>query len=190
MKETKIKIDDNVYNIQVAESEEEFLKGLKDVEKLPEDSGMLFPYDSEREVNFWMKDTLIPLDIIFIDEDFNVTKVTRGIPKDETLITGFAQYVLELNADSKVEIGDQVFLDCEDEDEDEAYILDSVGGVQTTIVGGERIFSRKNTITMIKMAKRAFRSKSDADFRSLGKKVFRYLEIQDNNEPEYVPLPK
>jgi uncharacterized membrane protein (UPF0127 family) len=72
------------------------------VTSLPEDSGMLFPYDEEDEVTFWMKDTVIPLDIIFIDEDGNVTKVTSASPNDETPITGIAMDVLELNLDSGV----------------------------------------------------------------------------------------
>jgi hypothetical protein len=81
-----------------------------------------------------------------------------------------------------------------DEDEDvsvkKMYILGSDGTPQASIEGGERIFSRKNTITLIRMAKRAFKSKKDSDFRSLGKKVFKYLDTQESNEPEYVHLPK
>jgi hypothetical protein len=69
------------------------------------------------------------------------------------------------------------------------YILGSDGKPQACIEGGERIFSRSNSVTLIRMAKRAFRSKSDPDFRSLGKKVFAYLDIQEGNQPEYVTLP-
>jgi hypothetical protein len=70
------------------------------------------------------------------------------------------------------------------------YIIGPDGSPQATIEGGERIFSRKNTVTLIKMAKRAYKSKSTSDFKSLGKKAFAYLEIQDSNDPEYVELPK
>jgi uncharacterized membrane protein (UPF0127 family) len=49
-----------------------------------------------------MKDTVIPLDIIFIDEDNNVTRVTQGKPNDEVPITGIAKYVLELNLKSGI----------------------------------------------------------------------------------------
>lgn len=194
MTNSKIEINNKIYNIQIVETEEEAEKGLMGVTSLPEDSGMLFPYEEEDEVAFWMKDTLIPLDIIFIDEDGNVTKIVQGIPNDETQIIGEAQYILELNVDSGVKLGDQVFFDDEDDDEDnvelkQMYIIGSDGEPQATIEGGERIFSRKNTITLIRMAKRAFKYKSDSNFRSLGKKAFKYLDIQDNNEAEFVSLP-
>jgi hypothetical protein len=57
------------------------------------------------------------------------------------------------------------------------FIIGSDGTPQATIEGGERIFSRKNTVTLIKMAKKAYKSKSSADFKKLGRKVFTYLKI-------------
>ena len=56
--------------------------------------------------------------------------------------------------------------------------------------GGERIFSRANTKTLIKFAKKAYSTQSDNDFKALGKRVFKFLDIQDNNEPEYVSIKK
>jgi uncharacterized membrane protein (UPF0127 family) len=47
---------------------------------------MLFIYDSEEERSFWMKDTLIPLDIIGINDEYEVTSVNKGIPNNEELI--------------------------------------------------------------------------------------------------------
>lgn len=190
----KIEIEDKVYNIKVVENDEEAEKGLMGVEELPEDSGMLFPQEGEEEVAFWMKNTDIPLDIIFIDEDGNVTQVTQAEPNDETPIIGKAHKVLELNVNSGIKVGDQIFF-LEDNEEgqepvvNEMFILGPDGNPQATIEGGERIFSRKNTVTLIKMAKRAFRSRSTPDFKSLGKKAFAYLETQDSNTPEYVKLP-
>jgi uncharacterized membrane protein (UPF0127 family) len=67
---------------------------------------MLFPYEGEEELSFWMKDTEIPLDIIFIDEDGNVTQVVQGQPNDETPIIGKAHNILELNANSGIQVGD------------------------------------------------------------------------------------
>lgn len=137
-----------------------------------------------------MKDTDLPLDIIFIDEDLMVKSVFKGEPNSEDIITDTdVQYVLELNADSGVEIGMEVeFLDI-DEDEiqlNTMYIIGSDGKPQMELDGGERIFSRANTKVLVNMAKRAYKTKKASDFKRLGKKVFEYLYTQDTNEPEYV----
>jgi hypothetical protein len=50
------------------------------------------------------------------------------------------------------------------------------GEVQMELEGGERIFSRKNTRTLIRMAKRADLSKSDTDYKRLGNKMFSYIK--------------
>ena len=67
-------------------------------------------------------------------------------------------------------------------------IIDSDGNSQMTLEGGERIFSRSNTVTLIKMAKRAHLSQSDSHYKTLGRRVFKYLDVQDNNDPEYVTV--
>ena len=69
-------------------------------------------------------------------------------------------------------------------------VLAPDGSTQMELEGGERIFSRKNTKTLIKMAKRAYSSELDKDYKALGKKAFKYLHIQDTNTPEYVDTPK
>ena len=66
------------------------------------------------------------------------------------------------------------------------YIIGTDGKPQMELEGGERIFSRPNTKTLINMAKRAFKSDKDSDYKRLGKKIFDYLKIQDNNESDYV----
>lgn len=63
------------------------------------------------------------------------------------------------------------------------------GSTQMELEGGERIFSRKNTKTLIRLAKKAHMSKDEKDYKALGKKVFKYLHIQDTNTPEYVDAP-
>ena len=67
-------------------------------------------------------------------------------------------------------------------------VLASNGETQMELEGGERIFSRKNTRVLIKQAKKADLSKTDADYKRLGKSMFKYLKIQDGNDPEYVKL--
>ena len=80
------------------------------------------------------------------------------------------------------------------EDEKEYYssmkVLAQDGSIQMELVGGERIFSRKNTVTLIKLAKIAYSSNNDKDYKKLGKRLFKYLHKQDTNTPEYVNAPK
>jgi uncharacterized membrane protein (UPF0127 family) len=82
----KITINNKEYNVKVVETPEDQQKGLQGVEYLEDNEGMLFIYDSEEERSFWMKDTLIPLDIIGINDEYEVTSVNKGIPNNEELI--------------------------------------------------------------------------------------------------------
>lgn len=188
----KIEIGDKEYNVEVARTEEEKIKGLQEKESLGENEGMLFIYDEPQELAFWMKDTAIPLDVVFIDEDGEVISVQQGQPYDETLLEeDGVMYVLEVNQNSGIQPGDE--LDIEEDDDDKQPVMKVLapdGSTQMELEGGERIFSRKNTKTLIKMAKRAYSSELDKDYKALGKKVFKYLHIQDTNTPEYVDTPK
>lgn len=182
----RIEIGDRTYNVKVAESEEDKIKGLQDRKSLAEDEGMLFVYDEPQTVGFWMKDTDIPLDIIFIDEDLEVISIYQGNPNDDTIAEeDNVLLVLEVNQGSGISEGDE--LDIEDDDEVPTMkVIAPDGSTQMELEGGERIFSRKNTKTLIRMAKRASKSKSDKDYKALGKKMFEYLKQQDQREPEYV----
>lgn len=188
MKIQKIEIEDKLYTIQVAETEEEFDKGLMNIDGIPKDEGMLFPFDEEEEQTFWMKDTRIPLDIIFIDSDGFVNSVFLGEPYSEEIISGIAKYVLELNADSGVTEGDFIDLypDEEESKEGKMYVISMEGKPIMELEGGERIFSRKNTRTLIKFAKKAHKSNKDSDYKALGKRLFKFLDTQESNEPQYV----
>ncbi|WP_299641392.1 DUF192 domain-containing protein [uncultured Ruegeria sp.] len=88
------------FNVEVAVTPQERARGLMFRESLPTRSGMLFVFDPPQPVAFWMKNTLIPLDMIFVDRTGLVTRVHKGaIPGDLTPIEGgdsvFA--VLEIN---------------------------------------------------------------------------------------------
>lgn len=193
MKTIKIEIKDKEYEVLVAQSEEEKERGLMDVIELEPSEGMLFVYDEPQELSFWMHDTSIELKIIFIDEDWEVKKIELGKPFDETPITcDDVQYVLELHPDAEVNVGDEV--DIEDDELEPGRNLQSKymdiygpdGKVQAQIVGGERILSISDTRTLVKMARKAYTTKKESDYKRLGKKIFEYLHIQDTNQPEYV----
>ncbi len=88
------------FAVEVVDTVESRAKGLMFVETMPRFSGMLFVYDSPRPVKFWMKNTLIPLDMVFIDETGTVTRIRENaIPQDLTPIDGGSgvQVVLEIN---------------------------------------------------------------------------------------------
>lgn len=147
-----------------------------------------------------MKDTPIALDIVFISPENKVISVQKGVPESEELITEHnVAYVIEVNQNSGIKPGDDVYFK-EDFDEDKQEeiseeseesegnleILGSDGEVQAVLQGSERIFSIKNTKTLVNMAKRAYESKSDADYKALGRKVFEYMKQQNERPEEYV----
>lgn len=88
-------------NVEVADSAEARAMGLMHRTSMPYSSGMWFIYETPRTVAFWMRNTLIPLDMIFVDQHGLVQKVHMNArPLDETPIPGGdnIQYVLEVNA--------------------------------------------------------------------------------------------
>ena len=187
-----IEIGNKKYKVQEARTEEEKEKGLQGVTELPEDEGMLFYFDPPEDVSMWMKDTLIPLDIVFINDDEEVVYVGEGIPNTETQMTvQNVAYVLEVNSGSGIQEGDE--LDFEEEDEDDAPVMKVLaqdGSTQMDLWGGERIFSRKNTVVLIRKARKANMSKDDKDYKALGRYMFKCIKGQDERPPEYVESPK
>lgn len=185
----KIKIHNKEYDVKVAHTDEEHEKGLQGVATLADDEGMLFVYEEPQEVSFWMKDTEIPLDIVFINEDQEVIKVFKGEPNSEEPMTcDDVLYVLEVNQDSEIETGDTLELDSDDEGP-VMQVLNQDGSVQMELWGQERIFSRKNTKVLIRKAKKADATKADSDYKALGKYMFKCIKIQDERAPEYVQGP-
>jgi len=171
-----VKTKNKTYNVKVARTEQEKIKGLQGIKELEKDEGMLFIYDEPQTVGFWMADTLIPLDIIFINEDEEVLSVYKGKPLDKTIAEeDNVKYVLELNQNSGIKEGDELDID-DEEDLPTMKVIAPDGSVQMELEGGERIFSRKNTKTLIRMAKRADETKSDIDYKRLGNKMFSYIK--------------
>jgi len=89
------------YRVSVADEPSERERGLMFVEELPRGEGMLFLFEAPGEAGFWMRNTLIPLDLVFIDETGRIVRVhPDAIPHDETPIwSGLpVTAVLEVNA--------------------------------------------------------------------------------------------
>lgn len=90
-----------VYEVEVAKTYQQRAKGLMYRESLPENRGMFFVFNAMINHTMWMKDTKIPLDIIFIDDKFRVVGVAENtVPFSETTISVDAEslYALEVNA--------------------------------------------------------------------------------------------
>jgi hypothetical protein len=88
------------FRVEVVDTPESRARGLMFREDLPRMSGMFFVFENERPRSFWMRNTLIPLDIIYFDATGSWVSVQAdAVPLDETPrpSEGPAQYVLEIN---------------------------------------------------------------------------------------------
>lgn len=89
------------FDVYLALDHEQQRRGLMFVRDLPESTGMLFVYESEGVRSMWMKNTYIPLDIVFARADGTVSSVIHNTePLSESSLSAIApvKYVLELNA--------------------------------------------------------------------------------------------
>jgi uncharacterized membrane protein (UPF0127 family) len=96
------------FNVEVADDPAERAQGLMNRPSMPASAGMLFLYDAPQRATFWMKNTLIPLDMIFLDQTGTVTRVhENAVPLDETNIDGGTGVlaVLEINGGLASAIG-------------------------------------------------------------------------------------
>lgn len=100
---SKVCFSEKCFEVEIADTPSERERGLMNREDLGENSGMFFIFDSEGEYSFWMKNTLIPLDLIWISENLEVVDVKTAEPCapefcDIYTPKGSAKYVLEINA--------------------------------------------------------------------------------------------
>jgi len=120
-KQNFVLIDNNLekikINVEIADTDEERSKGLMFREFLDEDSGMLFIFDNENYYGFWMKNTLIPLDMIFIDKNFEIVDIIYAEPCKKEPCKSYrpikpAKYVLEVSGNftikNDVSIGNKI----------------------------------------------------------------------------------
>jgi len=108
---TKIKID-----LEIADSDYERQLGLMNRKSMEEKQGMLFIFQSERMQSFWMRNTLIPLDILFINKDkeiITIHKNTKTLSTQTYPSTGPALYVVEVVGGftdrHNIVVGDKIF---------------------------------------------------------------------------------
>lgn len=88
-------------DIEIADNEDKRMTGLMFRDKMDENQGMLFLFQIEEQQAFWMKNTILPLDIIFVNAKREVVSIQKNAePYSEKSLPSFkpAQYVVEVNA--------------------------------------------------------------------------------------------
>lgn len=98
---------ERAFKIEIADEQAERTAGLMYRNFLPDDQGMLFVFERTQQVGFWMKDTPLPLDLVFIDEGGRVAGIREGKPLSEALITPGVpvRFVLELKKGTAARTG-------------------------------------------------------------------------------------
>ena len=100
------------FQLEVADDATERGRGLMERESMPIDQGMLFVYDFQQELNFWMKNTLIPLDIAYLNDELQVVDVQTMIPEHEILPDLLPIYTSAFPAKFALEVNAGVAADC------------------------------------------------------------------------------
>ena len=79
--------DAHMFTVEIADTDALRARGLMFRQRLPEDRGMLFDFGTVREVAMWMKNTYIPLDMLFIRADGSIAYIAENtVPKSEDVI--------------------------------------------------------------------------------------------------------
>ena len=114
----KGKQSDVLYQVEIADTQEKAMKGLMGRKSMPQNQGMLFIFPQPQFIKMWMKNTYIPLDMIFFNSQNQVIYLYEGArPMDESIIScpWPAQKVLELNAGQiqkqAIQLGDEMLLE-------------------------------------------------------------------------------
>lgn len=116
----RVCFSDKCVNVEVVDTPAEREIGLMFRKSLGEDEGMLFIFENSGNYPFWMKNTLIPLDMIWINSDFKIVEIQTAVPctQEPCGVYGgkeLAKYVVEVNAGfaekNWIKVGDGVKID-------------------------------------------------------------------------------
>lgn len=110
LREGEMRIADQAVIVELALDSDSQAQGLMFRESMPENAGMLFMFPETQPLSFWMKNTLIPLDIIYLSEAGEVVHIVTAQPCKVRSCPSYpsvspAKYVLELNAGRATELG-------------------------------------------------------------------------------------
>ena len=106
-----VELGGRTFGVEIAETQEKQALGLMFRDSMPADQGMLFIFPNEARRSFWMKNTRIPLDIMYFDKELKMVSISADTPPCRVSrcpsypSAGPAMYVLELNAGTASELG-------------------------------------------------------------------------------------
>ncbi len=109
--EPRVELGGKTFKVEIADTAEKQALGLMFRDSMPDDEGMIFIFPNEAPRSFWMKNTRIPLDIMYFDKDLKMVSISADTPPCRVSrcpsypSTGPAMYVLELNAGKASELG-------------------------------------------------------------------------------------
>jgi uncharacterized membrane protein (UPF0127 family) len=110
----QVQLGNKAFTLEVATTDESRERGLMRRDSMPADHGMIFVFTQEQPLNFYMKNTRIPLDIVFINHDGTVVSIRQMKPYDLTITPSGApaMWAIELNqgaaAGAGLKVGDHV----------------------------------------------------------------------------------
>jgi uncharacterized membrane protein (UPF0127 family) len=98
------------FTVEVARTEPQQAQGLMNRHALAPDAGMIFPLDPPRPASFWMRNTLIALDLIFIRPDGTIARIATGVPlsEEEIVVAESLTAVLEIPGGRAAQLGIRV----------------------------------------------------------------------------------
>jgi len=118
-----VEIGGKSFSVEIADTQEKQVLGLMFRDTMPADEGMIFIFPNEAPRSFWMKNTRIPLDIMYFDKDLIMVSISANTPPCRVSRCPSypsikpAMYVLELNAGTASELGvgpgDRLLIDLE-----------------------------------------------------------------------------
>jgi uncharacterized membrane protein (UPF0127 family) len=104
---TTMPIGSRTFTLEIASTDDARAKGLMYRDTMPPDHGMIFVFRNEQPLSFWMKNTRLPLDILYLDATGRVVSIHQMRPLDLTGVTarGLAKYAIELNQGTAAALG-------------------------------------------------------------------------------------
>ena len=91
----------STFKVEIASTPEDRARGLMFRKSIERDQGMLFIFPREEQLAFWMKNTFVPLDMVFVSSDWRVVGVLKDVPplsEERRMVEAVSQYVLEFAA--------------------------------------------------------------------------------------------